>query len=356
MAQSRRNYAVRKEITKRRLFDSFARVFFLVGTETDWLPTSSSSGPLVDLTESIFKSSFLLSQYNRSNKLHLIFFGGDPDDVEEIKERISTRDASITEGPTSRVKVFRGRRLPLLENYSLEVDQVKVMLQEADNLGALKSSSVESAFSECIKVIKGYVFVNSRRAYVGYPRLKQSNRSSSTDQEPNQTSRSSPNGGTSALETNQQLAPRTADAVTTTAEQSPQEDRESTGAEGSVTNSGAETPNPLLAEACRLLQAAQDDYAYMIVSLLFDEESQANIDFFAAAYVEVSKSNTVVVDALMQDVLTYSHWKWCKIKNRREHEEREKRLKATAEIFEIARESYGLKLYRDMGWLHSRPL
>lgn len=272
-AISRRRYCLRKEMQKKSMFDSFAKVFFLVGSAADWLPPSSSSGPLVHLAEVLFKPIFLLGRCARSERLHLVFFDGDPNDVRDITHRVSTRNYSLESGTTSRVKAFRGRRLPLIENYAAEVEPVRDMIQKAFDKDALKVPSVAAAFSICIKVIRGYVFVNGRRAYVGYPRFKESSCSNSTLADPIQASpsistveeeRGAGSIGSSPVgETNDAAMGSAVSQITASAEEQGQDmELESTEADEIVGDGEAQSSDPFFAETFRLLQAAQDDYAF----------------------------------------------------------------------------------------------
>ena len=174
-ATKRDVYNARKERLKNELFDKFVDLFFLKENAKDGILTSWCSGPIVALAEIIFKRSYLLQRNSRSEKLHLIYAGGDARNVKPITKRRLTRDASLNAGPKSRVKIFSARRLPCIEKYSTEVQPVKEWLEELLGLGALKKNCLDQVFGECIGIIKSYVKVEGNYGYVGYPKaLKKS--------------------------------------------------------------------------------------------------------------------------------------------------------------------------------------
>lgn len=160
-----KNYCARLEVKKKKLFDCFIKHFFIGGTDDDWIPISSSSGPLVRLPEILLKESYVLEQNTRSEKVVLFFFGGDPRKVKKITHRISTRDAAYSDGPMSRILAFKGRRLPMLANHSTEIQSVKGWIDMAFTMGALRKGPQES-FSDCVSILNTYVSVRSKQACI----------------------------------------------------------------------------------------------------------------------------------------------------------------------------------------------
>ena len=136
-AAKRDVYNARKERLKNEFFDKFVALFFLKGDEKNWIPTSRCRGTIVALAKIFFKRSYLLQRNSRSEKLHLIYAGGDPRDVKPITNWRLTRDASLNAGPKCRVKIFSARRLPCIEKYSTDLQPVKEWLEELIGLGAL---------------------------------------------------------------------------------------------------------------------------------------------------------------------------------------------------------------------------
>lgn len=83
----------------------------------------------------------------------------------------------------------------------------------------------------------------------------------------------------------------------------------------------------------------------MILSLLFDKDERSKIELFAGAYLDRSNEDCADIEPLLKNVLKYAHWKSFRIKDKREHEEREIRLKANSEIFAEVGETFSLKSF-----------
>lgn len=290
--------------------------------------------------------------------------------MKKITSRVSTRDFNCPGAPISRIAIFKGRRLPLLENNSTDVAGMRLWIGDAAEMGALRKSEDET-FSDCLGLIKTYLFVNGRRGYIVFPvwrprkssdtQLISAERTSggltSNEDETPQLMASSVTGQFStpervAINEPSSPQPALADLTDEPGLQGPEVVREcpnsSTGNESDMFSSSP--VDPLMTEACRILEAAQDDNVFSLLSHLFDDNTDYKVEFFAGALLQGSTSGQLEVDPLMHDILLYSHWKIVKVQNAIEHEQRARRLRTTLEIFRDVRELYGLSLTPQRSW------
>lgn len=162
---------------------------------------------------------------------------------------------------------------------------MRVFLQKAFDLGALKAQTVDKAFSDCIKVLSSYVMVQGRFAYVGYPKSRLP---------------PLPVAVTPSLARRDARSEPGADAVRTDTADTREEERPSNIDGNSVLGDSIGTATQVdgqkhVDEACECFEAARNDDMFMILSLLFDEEREAKFHFYAGPFLEKHNSGALDV-------------------------------------------------------------
>ena len=100
----------------------------------------------------------------------------------------------------------------------------------------------------------------------------------------------------------------------------------------------------------RKIELALNDYNFLIVCSLFDEQPNIEFGMYSGVYLDQCRREKITATAFMKEVLTYSHWKKFGIVSRREHEEREQRLQSTMHTSEAIWAVHGKKSYQEMRW------
>lgn len=76
-----------------------------------------------------------------------------------------------------------------------------------------------------------------------------------------------------------------------------------------------------------MLETAYDDRTFLMLCLLFDNNLDTKFDFFAGMFLENYKGGRPNLSHIAMGLLVFFHWEHFGIKDEKEHEDREWRLK-----------------------------
>lgn len=384
--------SMRRSQLRMEIFEKFLRVFFLEGTVQDWIPNSSRSGPLVKLFDGIIKKRHRLGRILRAKKMKRFHLETSIGERRTHMARIWTRDASHSDGPNSRIRVFKYRRMPSLSRQISEMDPVKAWIKFAAQRKALHCSE-EDSYATCLVIIGTYRNVGGACSYVGYPQLparpsylserapvgagssddeNSGDGNNSVDavgaEQPVETERLS-GSNTQDCEQDSLRLPSPGTFEAAESRDSPTDQRRGSGTSGNIlaaTDEDVASPkevdaprealrDPFSQSTATMMETAYDDRTFLMLCLLFDDKLDIKFDFFAGIFLEKYRGGRPLVSPLVMDVLVYCHWKYCGVIDQREHEDREWRLRMAKDILTSARMSFAnsqnpLKTYDEMRW------
>ena len=169
----------RRKERNHALFKRYINAFFITGGERDFVPFSSKSGPFVLTYEKIMKPTFAIGRTKRSGILKGFYDDQGLHGIPSKIARITTRDFRFPKGKSSRVDVYRYRRMSSLTSQGSELERLKAFLKHAENENSLAFSK-EEAYTICCKAMGTYQNARGKMAYIGFPVVGLQNRVSSS--------------------------------------------------------------------------------------------------------------------------------------------------------------------------------
>lgn len=167
--EKNKRYRVKLRNQQDGFFRGYVRVFFISGDRRDFVPFSCRSGPFVSVFERIIKPKFVVGRNDRSVMLQGTYRNDGILGLPTELTRISVKDPGAADGRSSRIKVYRFRRLPALTREASEIRPLITWLQEVENHGAL-SIPWKDALKVCVNAIGSYKYVSAQEAgYIGFP-------------------------------------------------------------------------------------------------------------------------------------------------------------------------------------------
>lgn len=354
-ARQQRDYLKVRAVLKKTLFEEYLHAFCRPGRDEEYLPTSRSKGPLVEIFERLLKTQYRLGRPERRKQMRAFYLDGG---------HLHRHDSSVVDNSRGnatqitlpvKAKKYDGCRLPYVSRRMTEMSDVKAWLQLACSKKALITDDVEEAYNLCKAMIEGYNPENTTA-----PPVRHGN---STN-----THCSHCNGSFSPVSDGaEEITQAGIGEQTENTNHSPDGDR-SVPSE-SIENVTADVNNcrsrpsdpvpsdPSVGEDISrkkkmeaVIDAAKNDNTFLMVCLLFDEELETEFGLFADVCLKECRREGTEPTKLMKEVLLFAQAKRFGVVNRSEHQLREKRLRSTMLLFEAARVSVGAKPYRDMRW------
>lgn len=362
--KNRRHRMKRKDLME-RLFEGYIRVFFVKGERRDWVPHSSRSGPFVSVFENIFKDPYKLGKNERSAILRQVYLrDGRICPPTEIA-RVSVKNPSLPDATSSRLKIYRYRRLPSVTREISEMRPLVQWLKKVEEHGALVGTW-EEAHQVCLNAIASYKYTSEQEAgYVGFPSSTPARPSSVVNSPHRQGERSSegeacphPNlqveNGRSreaASEGNSDFAERVSTVLNENSATLPARDVGADDGTERIVEEGeyvhSETNGRILVYMTHYLDLVQCDDLFMALCMLFDGRLNAMFHVIVGAFRQKHNRRSPQVPYLVRVILDYSLEKVFGVKDRRKHEERETVLRSARDNFAVVR---GVLGYDEMSW------
>lgn len=351
------------------LFEGFAGVCFIVGERRNWIPHSSRSGPFVSLFKEIIKDSYRLGKNERSMMLRNIYFNSRRSGQPSELVRISAKDPCIPNASSSRLKVYRYRRLPSLTKKMSEMKPLVQWLKHVEGVCALVGTW-QDANEACVRAIQSYKYVSEHEVgYDGFPLSVSEIQSPPTSSTPRdiEQGRRAEICAEFGLQVGVNGRGNRSDDSSTRMQGS-----SNTGSNSTVvdtTNSdgnGSETPpsqdcsagasnERMLDYVLHYLDLVHCDDLLMALCMVFDSRLKSMFHIVVGAFRQKCKGKQPQVPYLVGLLLDYCHDKAFGVKDQNKHREMETCLRSTMENFTLVRALYGLKAYEEMGWNFSVP-
>lgn len=356
---------------KKRLYEEFLHAICHEGSANDSLPTSRSTGPLVEIFESVVKPSHRLGRNERHMRMRTFYTDvghGRRSSPSNQSNSFATSCSPLT--LPVKAKKYKRCRLPLVSRRVTEMREVTKWIESAFEEKGLKTNTVDEAFDICKVIIEKHNLAGGRAAV----------------DSPNGTDPNNALIDCGSMVTNEanvvepQNAPQVhqADVVDfdaaggyppgTSTDGSPPEisppfshGNRGTGTAAVITGSSDDAQSHHISDddiALRhtmekALDMAKDDKKFMVLCSLFEEQNET-FGLFSGVYLEECRRSRTELSDFMKQVLLFAHWKKFGIVDRREHENREMRLRKTMVLLVAARRGLGLKSYEEMQWGFTR--
>lgn len=135
----------KRSVLKKKLYEDYMHVLSVKGNEQDFLPTSRSSGPLIEIFERLVKKEYRLGRNERSTRMRQFYADQGPSMA--LPSNILL---------PSRCKKYIGCQLPRVSRRMTEMRQVDDGIEVLFREGALAMDTVEEAHEICKHMIEKY--------------------------------------------------------------------------------------------------------------------------------------------------------------------------------------------------------
>lgn len=333
-----------------------------------WIPGDARAGPLISLPEELIKRSYLPSRIERCSRTISMYFFPDKNKKQTdlpwqtVRELKSGRERGV------RKRVFKGRRLPMLDRRSTEMKMVRFWCDEAFKVNILKAElkCPLDAYNVFLKHISTYRFAHGEWRYDGYPALKTRTiplAPPSGREEANEAHRHgqvlerglSSDGTEQAIEA--ETNHNTLGLLQEVASNPPAIDVSDMGASATHDANPTELPQPNEEDEMRLVELrkifgmASNNRLFFLLCKIGDEERDCQIRCVARALLEKCKEGIIRVDIILREALEYAALQNSRsVLNRREFRVRQHRILMNVRILKKARECLKLRPYECMDW------
>lgn len=365
-SQHQSDYLKLRAVLKKKFFEEYLHAFCLREEVDDCLPTTRSTGPLVEMFERVLKKQYRLGRTARRQQMRQFYLDGGHLLIGNSSSESNASPTSLSAGS----KKYKGCRLPFVSRRVTEMGDVTSWLEWAASENALATGKVSEAYKICKEVIERYRSVDER------PPQQPSSLDSTRPALCSNCNTSLPNScDRTAAATQGQIADADhADGQAASLNQGPNRLESTDIRADSTHDSRIPGPNNVAAGSVAavpeiqiinlvseeysvrnakmkaVLDAANNEHHFLMLFLLFDEQLETDFGLFSGVFLEECRREGTEPTELMREILIFSHWRRFGIVDTQEHELREIRLRATMELFEAARIYMGEKPYREMRW------
>ena len=387
-AKQKRDHLKRRSLLKEKIFEEYIHAICCKGNEMDFLKASRSEEPVVLIFEALIESTYRLGRNGRSKRVNDHFV-----DTMVCSENISSQfnqafpqseslqkssSKAILRPASTKLKKYKGWRLPLISRRTTELVRVEQWLEFAFRENAIQLKTVAEAFSLCVSMISDHQAKLAREmsqisgCFGCIARNNVSllcNLCSASFNQEGSCGISSLQGNDEA-ESFLPLSNAPSNHAYHSKRQVSQDAilvphlpgdhvRDSGACEAPwEENQTSDTPESHLSSVEKrtrenmlsLIDTAKNDVVYMLLASLFDKNRSAIFGLFAGDFLKKLENSDKVPTTLLQEVLTHAKCQRWGIPDQDKHASREKSLRATLRLMQAFRKAAGLKSFEELRW------